>query len=117
MRADPVAEAACPGRLGEGVVTGAEHGDKHVRLAHLPGKTIDHPYRLASVVDEHLFAGPVLLAQDDIDVLRPLPVQLAGFTPDCGSRGREAVSRISLGPESARTAYSSTPSTTASLTL
>ena len=73
MGADPVPQVARPGGLGVGVAAGAEHGHKDVGFPHLAGLRIGHGHRLAGMIDEGLLAGPVFLAQDDVQIARPLP--------------------------------------------
>lgn len=75
--ADPVRQAACPGGLGIGVVTGAQHGDEDVGGARLAGGGVDDGDLVAGVIDEDFFAGAVVLAQDHVEVPRPGAVLLA----------------------------------------
>jgi hypothetical protein len=77
VRADPVRQPPGPGRLGAGVVRGAQHGDKDVGRANLAGAPIDHRGGLAGVVDKRFLAEPMGLAHDPVQGPGPSPVLLA----------------------------------------
>ena len=62
VRAGPVRQRLCPGRLGVGEVRGAEHADEYLRLADFAGRRIDDPDPLARIVDERLLPGDMVLA-------------------------------------------------------
>jgi hypothetical protein len=63
MGADPVRQRLAPACLGIGVVRGAEHPDEDLGGPDLAGRAGDDGDGLARIVDEHLVAGRVLLAQ------------------------------------------------------
>ena len=67
---DPGWEIGGPGGLGIGVVARAEHGDEQGHRRAGAGLRIGEPERLAGVVEEQLLAGPVLLAEADVEGLR-----------------------------------------------
>ena len=77
MRADPVGETLRPGRLGVGVVRGAERGDEELRHAGLAGRGVDHLQRHAGVVDEHPLAGDMVLAHGRREAPFPAAVEFA----------------------------------------
>jgi hypothetical protein len=52
MRANPVRQGLCRGRLDVGVAGGAQHRDEDLSRPHLPGRPINHVDRLSSIVDE-----------------------------------------------------------------
>ena len=59
---NPVGALLRAGRLGEGVIRRAEHGDKQLDGAHLAGGRVDDRRPHPGVVDEGLLAGLVHLA-------------------------------------------------------
>jgi hypothetical protein len=77
VRADPVGKRLGPGRLGVGVVGGAEHADEDLGLAHDARLRVDDRHLLAGVVDEDLVAGDVVLAHDRRQPPLELAVQVA----------------------------------------
>src|SRR6185437_14548823 len=77
MAAQPIGQRLTPGRFGKGVITGAEHGNEDLRLAHLAGVCIGDAHGLTGVIDEQLVARPMLLAQHELLARAPLPVVLA----------------------------------------
>ena len=77
MGADPVGQGLTPGGLGIGVITGAQHGHKHLSVPNLTGSSVHDGERLAAVVNKQLIAGPVLLAHGKIQLATPLPEQFA----------------------------------------
>ena len=77
MAGDPVRDLLRPGRLGVGVVRGAEDGDEELDLDHLARRRVDDPRLLAGVVDEALVAGVVDLAHRQPAPLQPAAVELA----------------------------------------
>ena len=62
VRANPVRQGLGPGRLGEGIVGGAQHGDEDLRLSDLACVRIVDRQLLARVVDKDLVARDVVLA-------------------------------------------------------
>ena len=74
---DPIRDLLRAGRLGVGVVRGAEDGDEEFDLAHLAGGGLDEPRLLAGVVDEALLAGAVHLAHRQAPAPEPAAVDLA----------------------------------------
>ena len=77
VRADPIRQGLRPGRLGEGITRGPEHGDEDLRLAHLPGLAVDDRHRLPGVVDEQLLASAMLLAHHQVEFPGPGPILVA----------------------------------------
>jgi hypothetical protein len=75
--ADPVRQGLRPRRLGVRVVRGAHHRHEDLRVEEdLPRAAVHNRYRLAGVVDEQFLAGPVILSHHQIDLARPLAVQI-----------------------------------------
>ena len=62
MTLDEIGAPLGLGRLGVGVVGGAQHGDEEFDRAHDPGRRVDERRPLAGVVDKDLLAGRVDLA-------------------------------------------------------
>ena len=87
VRRYPVRQALREGRLGIGVVRGAEHGDEDLRRDHFAGEPIDHLHGVARIVDEQLLAGDMNLAQRRLQTAGPF---LVAFTKP---RIAEAVGR------------------------
>jgi hypothetical protein len=77
MARQPIGDLLGAGRLGVGVIGGAEDGDEEFDLGHRPGRGLDEPGLLARVVDEALVAGVVDLAHRPAPAVEPLPVELA----------------------------------------
>ena len=77
MRADPTGQLLTPGGLGEGVTADAQGGHKDRGLVDLAGGAVVDGNAGAGIIDKHLFAGLVLLAQGEILRPCPLPVQVA----------------------------------------
>ena len=77
MAREPVGDLLGAGRLGVGVVRGAEDGDEQLDLDHLAGGRFDDPGFLAGVVDEAFVAGVVDLAHRQAPAVQPPPVALA----------------------------------------
>ncbi len=77
MGVDPASQLLAAARFGEGVIAGAEDGDKQrgfeVGLACEP---IINGNLVAGVVDEQSFSGPVFLPEDHIQALLPLAIEL-----------------------------------------
>ena len=71
---DPGWEIGRAGGLGVGVVARAEHGDEQGHRRAGAGLRIGEPERLAGVVQEQLFTGPVLLAEADVQSSGPRTV-------------------------------------------
>lgn len=65
------------GGFGVGVTAGPQHGHEDIGFPHFARLGIGDRHRLAGMIDEDLLAGPVFLAQHDIQIARPTPVQLA----------------------------------------
>ena len=78
MRADPTGQFLIHRRLGEGVITRAQHGheDSGLKLDLAVVRVMDRDRR-TGVIDEHLFAGAMFVAQHQIQLLQPVPVELA----------------------------------------
>lgn len=83
MRPNPVGQCLGPGRLGVGVVGGAQHGDEELGGPHGAGGGIADGQRLAGVVDEDLVAGQVGLTHAGGEPRLELSVQF-----DLTSQGR-----------------------------
>ena len=77
MRADPVRQGLCPGRLGVGEVRRPQHADEDLRHAHLAGERVGDRHLLAGIVDERLVPGDVGLAHGRRQAAFEFPVQLA----------------------------------------
>jgi hypothetical protein len=71
MSADPVGEALRPGGFGVGIAAGPEHRDEDNGAAHFASDRIVNGNRIASVVDEQLFASAMFMAEHDILSLQP----------------------------------------------
>src|SRR5574341_668153 len=71
---DPGRKIGRAGRLGVRVVARAEDGDEERDRGAGPRGGIRDPERLAGVVEEQLLAGPVLLAETEVQGARPLAV-------------------------------------------
>ena len=71
--------AIAPGRLKNIIraLPGGRLSAEDLRLLLLSGRTVDDRHRLASVVDEHLVARDVVLAQHDVLAAQPAPVLIA----------------------------------------
>lgn len=76
MPCDPGTQALSGVGLGEGVVTGGQHGDEELCLLDLTGGAIDHRHGLPDKVNLHAFSGAVGLTQDHVQLAPPLPVAL-----------------------------------------
>ncbi len=74
MRVDPVANFLAPSVYQVCVAAGAEHGDKDLGLFYFAGLGVGDPHGLTGVVDEHLFAGFVIVMKDNVSVFFPLAV-------------------------------------------
>ena len=71
MRGCPVRQRLGPGRLGIGIVGGAQHRHEDLRLAERPGVPVAHRHRLSRIIDEQLLARPMFVAQTAIQGLEP----------------------------------------------
>ena len=78
--ANPGGQIPVPGRLGVGVVAGAQDGHENRGLVNLAGFTIDNWDGRTGMIDEHLLAHPVILSQDQIELLNPAVIELAEAT-------------------------------------
>jgi hypothetical protein len=77
MGVDPTSQFLAAARFGEGVIAGAEDGDKQRCLEiDLACEPIINGNLVTGVVDEQPFSGPVFLPEDHIEVLLPLAIQL-----------------------------------------
>jgi hypothetical protein len=77
MGADPVGQALRPRGFGEGVVTGAEDGNKDGGGLQFAGDGVGHREGVAGIVDEEFFAGAMFLPEHDILALEPVTVEVA----------------------------------------
>ena len=77
MGADPVRKVLGRGRLGVGVVRGAQHADEDLRRAHFTGRAVDDVQRIAGVVDEDALAGDMMLAHGRRQPPLPAAVEVA----------------------------------------
>jgi hypothetical protein len=71
VRADPVLQILRPRDVGERVVAGSEHGHEELCLPDFARRRILNRDCGARVIDEQLFARPVLLPQNDFLLLSP----------------------------------------------
>ena len=77
MGANPVGQALAPGGFDIGVVGGPEHRDEDLSLVHLAALAIHDGQSVPGIIDKELFAGPVTLAHDHIELARPGAIGLA----------------------------------------
>lgn len=77
MGHDPVLELLTVGRFRKGVIAGTQHCHEDLCRLHLAGLAIDDIDRLAGIIDEHLFAGPMFMPHHHIQATGPLAVVLA----------------------------------------
>jgi len=77
MGSDPEREFLGRGGLCKGVAAGAEGGDKDLSLGDFSGVRIDDGNGLSAVVDKELLSGPMLLSERDIELVSPLPIEVA----------------------------------------
>ena len=77
VRANPVRQGLCRGRLGVGVAGGAQHRDEDLRRPHLPGRPINHVDRLSGIVDKQPLAGRMDLPHRRRQSAFPIPIELA----------------------------------------
>lgn len=76
MRGDPTGPLLAPGNFGEDVTADAQGGHEDRRLVDLAGGAVVDGNAGAGIIDKHLFAGLVLLAQGEILRPRPLPIEV-----------------------------------------
>src|SRR5258705_8799016 len=77
MCSDPVRESLRPGCFRVGVIGCTEHSDKYLCIAHLASHWIGNRKLLARVIDEHLFAGNVMLAHHRRELSLELTIEIA----------------------------------------
>src|ERR1019366_6895607 len=63
--------------FGKRIAAGSQHGNEYGRRMDFAGRRIVYRNRRAGVIDEHLLAGAVCLSEHQIELLQPLPVQIA----------------------------------------
>jgi len=84
MRGDPARQLLALCGFDEGVTARTQNGDKKRGLeCHLAGLGVVDGDVVACVVDEHLFAGPVLVPQNHVQVPLPVAVQLTEAAVMC----------------------------------
>ena len=77
VAAQPVGERLGPGGLGEGVIGGAQDGDKELRRAYLARGAVHHRHGAAGVIHKALLPGRVRLAHGALLPAEPVPVAVA----------------------------------------
>ena len=83
VRADPISQSARPGGSRIRIVAGAQHRHEYIGVAAFSGETVDYGNGLAGMIDEHLFSGAMVLAQDQIQPPRPFAVEFAEAAVMC----------------------------------
>lgn|SRR5690606_28563521 len=77
MGAEPVDQLLRPVGFGIGVIARAEHGHENLRLPAFSRLPIYHRDCLPGIVDEQLLCGPVPLSHHRLELLGPLPIEMA----------------------------------------
>jgi hypothetical protein len=71
----PVLQALAPSGFGVGIGASAQDRDKQGSLARRAALRVVNRNGIASVIDEELFAGLVLVAEDDVQMAAPAAVE------------------------------------------
>ena len=77
MGSDPEREFLGRSGLGKGIAAGPKGGDKDLSLGDFPGYRIDDGNGLSAVVDKELLSCPMFLPESDVELLSPLPIEVA----------------------------------------
>src|SRR5882724_777323 len=77
MGAAPAPQILSRRGLGKRIAAGSQYGNEHGCRMDFAGRGIVYRNRRAGVIDEHLLARAVCLAQHQIELLQPLPIEIA----------------------------------------